>query len=603
LTDQTSPAAAAGDRRSVRPLALVLPYLGRYKGRVALALVALVVASSAMLVLPTAVRRMIDHGFTVADAQTIDRYFLALIAVAAVLAGASAVRYYLVTWLGERIVADIRADVFAHVMGLSAGFFDKAMSGEIVSRLSADTTQIKSTVGASASIVLRNFIMFVGAVVLMVATSPRLSLFVLAAIPVIVLPLVGFGRAVRKRSRHAQDTLAAATAQASEAIGAVRQFQAFGNVGLAVRRYTADVEAAFEAARTSTLARAWLTAGAIFLVFGSVVLVLWVGAADVLAGRLSGGTLSQFVLYAVLAASSLGELSGVWGEVAQAAGAAERLAELAHEPAGIVAPAKPVPLPEPAEGRIAFEDVCFAYPTAPDRPVLDGFSLVIRPGERVALVGPSGAGKSTVFHLLQRHYDVQAGQVRLDGVALPDADPAALRRRLAIVPQDTVILAGTVMDNIRFGRADASDAEVIEAARLARVDEFVARMPDGLATHVGERGVTLSGGQRQRIAIARAVLADAPVLLLDEATSALDAASEAMVQAALEEAMAGRTTLVIAHRLATVLECDRIVVMAEGRIVEEGRHEQLVARDGLYARLARLQFDAGVASGVTAPAQ
>lgn len=589
------------DQRSVRPLALLLPYLGRYKGHVAFALVALVIASSAMLVLPVAVRRMIDHGFSVADAGTIDRYFFAMIAVAAVLALASAARFYLVTWLGERVVADVRGDVFAHVMGLSAAFFDKAMSGEIVSRLSADTTQIKSAVGASASILLRNLIMFVGAAVLMVATSPRLSLFVLGAIPIIVLPLVGFGRAVRKRSRAAQDTLANATARATEAIGAVRQFQAFGNVGLAVARYSADVEAAFAAARTSTLARAGLTAGAIFMVFASVVLVLWIGAGDVLSGRLTGGTLSQFVLYAVLAASSLGELSGVWGEVAAAAGAAERLAELAREPVLIAAPEKPTPLPEPAEGRIAFDNVRFAYPTAPDRPVLDGFSLTIQPGERVALVGPSGAGKSTVFHLLQRHYDPTGGAVRLDGVALTEADPTAVRRRLAIVPQDTVILAGTVMDNIRFGRTGASDAEVIEAARLARVDEFVANMAEGYQTHVGERGVTLSGGQRQRIAIARAILASAPVLLLDEATSALDAASEAMVQAALSDAMARRTTLVIAHRLATVLECDRIIVMADGRIVEEGRHEELVAQDGLYARLARLQFDAGATMAATAP--
>ncbi len=582
-------------RRSVRPLKSLLPYVARHRGHVFAALCALVAAAGVTLALPLAVRRMIDHGFSAADSAFIDRYFAVLMVLACALALASATRYYLVTWLGERIVSDLRAHVFEHVTRLSADFWDRSHSGEIVSRLTADATQIKSAVGASASIALRNFFLFVGAVAMMVVTSPRLSALVLLAIPFIVLPLVAFGRKVRARSRLAQDTLASAAAFASESIGAMRALQAFTNEKSAVGHFTAAVERAFEAARSSTRARALLTAVAIFMVFGSVVAVLWIGATDVLEGRLTPGTLSQFVLYSVFAAGALGELSQVWGEIAQAAGAAERLSELLAEQPTIAAPANPVALPEPATGLVRLDAVRFAYPGAPDRVILEALSLSVSPGEKIALVGPSGAGKSTVFHLLERYYDPQSGTVSIDGVDVKTADPTAVRDRIAIVPQDTVIFADTIMENIRYGRRDASDDEVIAAARTALVDEFVEKLPAAYATQVGERGVTLSGGQRQRIAIARAVLRAAPILLLDEATSALDAESEALVHTALERLMVGRTTLVIAHRLATVLACDRILVIDGGRVVEEGTHDQLVAKDGIYARLARLQFRTGEA--------
>jgi ATP-binding cassette subfamily B protein len=425
---------------------------------------------------------------------------------------------------------------------------------------------------------------------MMVVTSPRLSAFVLAAIPVIVLPLYGFGRAVRRRSRAAQDTLADATAYAAELIGAVRTLQAFTNERLATSRFGSAVERAFQAACDSIRARAVLTAIAIFLVFSSVVLVLWVGAQDVLAGESTPGRLSQFVLYALFAATGLGQLSEVWGEISQAAGAAERLFEILAVTPEIEPPARPVVLPEPARGEIAFNDVRFAYPTRQGSGVLDGVSFDVRRGEKIAIVGPSGAGKSTVFHLILRFYDPTSGTITFDGVPLREADPFALRRHIALVPQDAIVFAATLADNIRFGRPDASDADVARAAELALADEFIRRLPQGFDTPVGERGITLSGGQRQRIAIARAILRDAPLLLLDEATSSLDSESEKLVQTALERLTAERTTLVIAHRLATVLSCDRILVMDAGRIVEQGTHTQLAAAGGLYARLAKLQF-------------
>ncbi|MEW5422421.1 ABC transporter transmembrane domain-containing protein [Amorphus sp. 3PC139-8] len=600
-SDAESPDPTSGKRGRPKlgPLKLLKPYVLRYRWPMAAALVALIAASGATLALPLAVRRMIDHGFNQADSSFIDKYFMMLIVVVTVLAVASGLRYYFVTWIGERVMADVRADVFAHVARLSPAFFDRTLSGEIVSRLTADTTQIKAAVGASASIALRNLFLFVGAVSLMVITSPWLSALVLVAIPFIVLPLVAFGRSVRRRSRLAQDTLANASAFATEAIGAVRTLQAFTAEEAAARRYQADVELAFQNARSATAARAVLTTVAMFMVTASVVVVLWVGAQDVLAGNLTPGTLGQFVLYAVLASSSLGQLSQVWGEVAQAAGAAERLADLLDERTEIAAPQPAEALPVPAQGRVQFDHVGFAYPSGTDMPVLREVNFDVSPGTTVAIVGPSGAGKSTLFHLLLRFYDPVSGTIRIDGVDVRAADPAAVRERIAIVPQESTIFATSILENIRFGRPDATDAEVKAAAEAARVASFVDDLPEGYGTAVGERGITLSGGQRQRIAIARAILKDAPILLLDEATSALDAESETLVQAALEQLMVGRTTLVIAHRLATVLAADRILVLDGGELVEEGDHHSLVAQNGLYARLARLQFDTARGADVT----
>ena len=442
------------------------------------------------------------------------------------------------------------------------------------------------------SIALRNLVLFFGGATMMVVTSPRLSLFVLGVIPIIVLPLVGYGRAVRKKSRAAQDTLAEASSYAGELIGAVRTLQAFTNEGVAKRRFSNAVEDAYVAARGATRARSVLTAIAIFLVFASVVLVLWVGAQDVLAGDITPGRLGQFVLYAVFAAGGLGELSQVWGEISQASGAAERLFEILDVEPEIKAPASPVTMPVPARGAVSFDDVRFAYPTRPDAFVLDGLSFAVKPGERLALVGPSGAGKSTIFHLILRFYDPASGRVRFDGVDLPTTHPADLRKRIALVPQETVVFASSVADNIRFGHPEAGDDAVKRAAEAAHAAEFIDRLPQGYDTILGERGITLSGGQRQRIAIARAILRDAPLLLLDEATSSLDAESETLVQQALTQLMQQRTSIVIAHRLATVLSCDRILVIDKGRIVEEGTHAQLSANGGLYARLAKLQFEA-----------
>ncbi len=579
--------------RSLKPLGRLTPYVARYRGMVAGALASLALAAITSLALPLAVRRMIDHGFTQADGSFINSYFLMLMIMAIVLATASALRYYFVITLGERVVSDLRRDVFNHVTRLSPSFFDVNQSGEIVSRLTADTTQIKSAVGATASVALRNLILCLGAMGMMIVTSPKLSSLVIGAIPLIVFPLVGFGRSVRKRSRFAQDTLADASAFANETIAASRTVQAFGGENAAASRYGTAVETAYDAARAAIRSRALLTGIAITLIFGSVVAVLWVGAHNVLTGTLSPGTLGQFLLYAVIAAGSLGALSEVWGELSQAAGAADRLTELLDEVSPIAAPSAPVVLPAPALGHVQFTDVHFAYPSRPERSALHGLSFDVAPGETVAIVGPSGAGKSTVFSLLLRFYDPQQGAVKIDGVDARSTDPDGLRKRLAIVPQDVTIFAASIHDNIAFGRPEASREEVRAAAIAAQADEFIARLDKGYDTQVGERGSTLSGGQRQRIAIARAILKDAPVLLLDEATSALDAESETLVQKALDGLMMGRTTLVIAHRLATVLKADRILVMDQGRVVEEGTHQTLIRGGGIYAKLAKLQFETG----------
>lgn len=577
-------------RAKLRPLLALAPYVARYRGRALFALVSLLIAALTTLVVPIAARRMIDFGFSPEGIAMINSYFSVMIAVVVVLALASAARYYLVMTIGERIVADIRRDVFKHLTALSPAFFDTSRSGELVSRLTADTTQIKSAVGASVSIALRNIVLFLGAATMMVVSSPKLSGFVLAAIPLIVIPLVAFGRWVRRLSRNAQDTLASASAYASELVGGMRTVQAYTNEPFANARFGGEVEQAYAAARGATRARAVLTAIIIFIVFSSVVGILWVGSHDVSVGEMTPGRLGQFVLYAAFAASSLGQLSEVWGEISAASGAAERLFEILNVKSEVEKPAKPRALPEPARGDVVFDDVSFAYPTRPGVMSAAGVSLAVKAGEKVAIVGPSGAGKSTLFHLLLRFYDPRSGTIALDGVPIRDADPQQLRERIALVPQDSVVFAATARENIRFGRPDASDAEVERAADLAHATEFIRRLPGGFDAPLGERGVTLSGGQRQRIAIARAILRDAPLLLLDEATSALDAESETLVQTALEELMKHRTTLVIAHRLATVLSCDRILVMEHGRIVEQGTHASLVAANGLYARLARLQF-------------
>ena len=594
-------AGSKASRSSLAALRPLAPYAFVHRTRIGLALAALVAASAATLVVPIAVRRMIDFGFSADNAGLIRAYFLSMIGIVAVLALASGARYYLVMTLGERVVADLRADLFTHLTRLDPSFFDAEKTGDIASRLSADTTQLKATFGSSASLALRNLFLFVGAITMMVITSPKLSAFVLAAIPIIVLPLYAAGRSVRERSRRAQDRLAEATAFATESLTAVRVMQSFVAESFSAGRYRDAAYGAYEAARAMSEARAFVTGAAIFLAFSSVVVVLWLGAQDVVAHRMTGGALSQFVLFAVFGAGALGQLSEVWNEVSQAAGAASRIGEIMAVKPRIAAPANPAPLPEPVRGELTFRNVSFAYPGREDDPVLRDVSFRVAPGEVVAIVGPSGAGKSTLFQLALRFYDPSSGAVALDGVDISTLDPASLRAEIALVPQDAFIFGASVADNIAYGAPGASREAVVAAARQAAAHGFIAALPEGYDTQLGERGVTLSGGERQRIAIARAILKDAPVLLLDEATSALDAESETLVQGALEALMKGRTTLVIAHRLATIVSAHRILVIEAGRLVEEGTHASLLAAGGLYARLARLQFETGAAALTAAP--
>ncbi len=547
-----------------------------------------------MLFVPLTVRNVIDEGFSTENAAVIDQYFVALMGVALLMGVTSSLRFFLVSWIGERVVTDLRAAVFDHVVGQSPAFFEKNHTGEIQSRLTADTTLIKTVVGSTASIALRNAFTLVGAVSMLIYTSAKLSALVLLAIPAIAFPLLIFGRLVRRLSRKSQDTLADTNVFAGEALSFVQTVQAFTHEDADRGRYRNVVEVAFRAARERLIARATLTALVIFLVFGFIAGILWVGAQGVLEGTMSGGLLSQFVLYALFSAMSMAALTEVWGDLQLAAGASERLFELLSIDPEIKIPIDPVALPDPGEGRVSFEDIEFAYPTRPEVSALGDFSFSAEAGETIAIVGPSGAGKSTVLRLLLRFYDPIRGRIRVDGVDLRDADPTDVRKRMAIVPQETAIFTESLRENIRYGRPDATDAEVEHASEIALVDEFVRNLPRGYDTLLGENGMTLSGGQRQRVAIARAVLKDAPILLLDEATSSLDSQSERLVQQALERLKAGRTTIVIAHRLSTVRGADRILVVDGGRIVASGPHDDLIRESGLYADLARMQIDAPI---------
>ena len=568
-----------------------------YWPAVAGALVALSVAAGTVLVMGLGLRRLVDEGFASGDTALLDGALFALLGVIVVLAGATYARFYLVSWLGERVVGDIRQAVFGHVIGLSPGFFELTRTGEVLSRITTDTTLLQVLVGSTAPIALRNLLLLIGGVVMLAVTSAKLMAFVVLVVPLVVAPIVLIGRWVRRLSRTSQDRVADVGAHVEESLNAVRTIQAFCHEAIDRARFDERVEAAFTVAVRRVRVRAALTALVIVLVFGAVGTILWIGGHDVMAGRISAGELSAFVFYAVVVAGAAGAISEVVGELQRAAGASERLIDLLATKADITAPARPVALPSPALGEVRFDDVTFHYPSRPDAPALVDFTLELEPGEKIALVGPSGAGKTTVMQVLLRFYDPSSGRIMLDGVDLRDADPAEVRARMGLVPQDPVIFAANSWENIRYGRPEADDEEVRAAAEAAAAAEFLDQLPDGFDSYLGEKGVRLSGGQRQRIAIARAILRDPAVLLLDEATSALDAESEHLVQGAIERLMADRTTIVIAHRLATVLKVGRIVVMDRGRIVASGSHEQLMEEGGLYARLAALQFDVDAISG------
>jgi ATP-binding cassette subfamily B protein len=585
------PAPRIAPATALRIVARVRRFVRPYRRQVIYAAIGLVVAAAAVLMVGQGLKFVIDRGFAAGNAAELDRMLAAMLGIIVVMAAATYTRFYFVSWLGERVTADLRSAVFDHLLRLPPSFFELTRTGEVISRLTTDTTMLETVIGSSASMAIRNLLLLIGGLVMLALTSLKLTLLVLAGVPVVIVPIVLFGRRVRRFARATQDRIGDVGAYLDESLHEIRTVQAYGHEELDRRNFGARVEAAFDTALKRIRQRATLVAAVIVLVFGAVGVILWIGGHDVVAGRISPGQLSAFVFYAVIVAGAVGTISEVIGDLQRAAGATERLFELLAVEPEIRAPERPVALPEPSRGTVAFQDVSFRYPSRPDHAALDDFTLEVQPGERVALVGPSGAGKTTVFQLLLRFYDPQSGLVRVDGVDLAQADPRSVRTRLALVPQDPVIFAASVEDNVRYGRPGASSDDIRAACEAAYATEFIERLPQGYATFLGERGVRLSGGQRQRLAIARAILADRPILLLDEATSALDAESERMVQRALERLMAHRTVLMIAHRLATVRHADRIVVMDQGRVVAIGTHDALVRDNPLYARLAALQFD------------
>lgn len=575
---------------SLKPLAMLVPFLRPYRGLMLAALAALLVASTALLALPVALRFLIDNGFVANDISTVNRYFGWFFLAAAAFGGFAALRFYLVTRLGERVVADIRIAVYARVVRMDPTFFEVTKTGEVLSRLTTDTTLVQSIAGVSLSIALRSSLNLVGGLVMLTLTSPRLTTYIVMGIPMVLVPMIWVGRRIRRLSRTAQDRVADTSGVAGETLEAIQTVQAYTLEGLQVDRYEEAVETSYQAALRRIRTRAAMTAIAITMIFGSITLILWLGSRAVLTGDMSGGELAQFLAYSLFVGASAGALSELWGEIQRGAGAMERLAELLSARPTIEAPTSPDSLGERAIGEIRFEDVVFHYPSRPEDRALDEVGFVVSPGESVAIVGPSGAGKSTCFQLLLRFYDPTSGCIRVDGHDLRRLDPVALRRQMALVPQDTVLFGESARENIRLGRPGASDQEVEAAAVAAAAHDFIVTLPEGYDSYLGERGIRLSGGQRQRIAIARAILKDPPILLLDEATSALDSESERLVQAALEGLMENRTTMIIAHRLSTVQKADRILVLDQGRLVAQGRHEDLVAQNPLYARLAELQF-------------
>ncbi len=592
LNPRTSPRLADRDSsRNFSALRAIIPFVRPYRLQVAGAMVALVVASGTVLALGSGLRMLVDQGFADGNASLLDQALFVLFAVTLLMAGASYARFFLVSWIGERVVADIRSAVYRHIIRLDSAFFEVTRTGEVLSRLTTDTTLLQSVIGSSVSIALRNALMFVGGLTMLAITSPKLTALVLLVVPLVVVPIIGYGRRVRRLSREAQDRIADVSAFSEESLNALRTVQAYTHEKIESDKFDGFVEGAFKTAISRISARALLTAIVIVMVFGAVGTILWIGGHDVLDGTISAGDLSAFVFYAIVVAGSVGAISEVIGDLQRAAGAAERLMGLLETEPAIAAPANPVQMPQKHLGHVSFENVTFHYPARPDRSALTGFSLQVKPGETVALVGPSGAGKTTVFQLLLRFYDPANGVIKVDDVDIRTADPIAVRERIGLVAQDPVIFAANAWENIRYGRPDASDEDVRAAADAAHATEFLDRLPDGFDSFLGERGVRLSGGQRQRIAIARAILRNPSVLLLDEATSALDAESEQVVQKALETIMATRTTLVIAHRLATVLHADRIAVIDDGKLIAIGTHQELMESNPLYGRLARLQFE------------